>query len=241
MKFSRFYAIVDALSSHHPLMTDKPTYILQSVLSDTAFTLRVHNVKLTQLSHAQDLPRMFLAHYDSLDDEIRAHTPLSADLLKHINEMMHADDACRLLGLPAGTITPAHHIKLRGTTVIVCDALPLALHLQFTNTAKSSQALHGSDVSELIHNESKRWTLTGVVNVLHKTDNHALISHDMHGDELIISPNDGFITLPNQHSLTTTHTLNTLKDTDAERLALLDTAITEAVMHRVMHGLLDGF
>lgn len=203
---------------------------LQSILADESFVFRVHNVKNVQVTHQLDLPQMFLAHYDSLPDEIKADTPLTANLLKKINLKMSANDANTLLGLPAGTIRPAHHIKITGTTVIVCDDLPLALHLNFTNTAKSSQALYDNDLTEMITNEADKWQMAGLVNVLHKSSQFHLNSQDMSGEILTIAPSTGFVQLPNAHALATTHTINTIKANTPDRLQFLHERIVDAVL-----------
>lgn len=207
---------------------DKPLLILQELFTDPGFVFRVHNVKLATVDSSYDLPQMFLAHYDSLADDIKADLPLTPALLKKINTLVRADEACALLSLPSGSIRPAWHIKISGTAVIVCDALPLALHVQFTNTAKSSQAVYG-EPSSLILQEAARWQMSGNVNVLFKNPAYELVSVDLQGDTLSLPPHDGYVRLPNSHALATTHAINTLKNTQPDLLAYLDTAIIEKV------------
>lgn len=207
---------------------DKPLLILQELFTDPGFVFRVHNVKLATVDSSYDLPQMFLAHYDSLADDIKADLPLTPELLKKINTLVRADEASALLSLPSGSIRPAWHIKISGTAVIVCDALPLALHLQFTNTAKSSQAVYG-EPSNLILQEAQRWQMAGNVNVLFKNPAYELVSIDLQGDRLTIEPHDGYVRLPNSHALATTHAINTLKHTQPDQLLYLDTAIIEKV------------
>lgn len=207
---------------------DKPLLILQELFTDPSFVFRVHNVKLTTVDSHYDLPQMFLAHYDSLADDIKADLPLTPALLKKINSMVRADEASALLSLPSGSIRPAWHIKISGTTVIVCDTLPLALHLQFTNTAKSSQAVYG-EPKNLILQEAERWQMAGSVNVLFKNPIHELISIDLQGDSLTLKPHDGYVRLPNSHALATTHAINTLKNTQPDDLTYLNTAIVTKV------------
>lgn len=210
--------------------TDTPELILQEVLKDEAFIFRVHNIKPTLLSIKQDLPQMFLAHYDSLDAELKADMPLSAELLRKINLMMRADEANALLGLPAGTIRPAYHIKISGTVVIVNDELPLALHLTFTNTAKSSQVIYGTDPSVMIGTEANKWQMAGLVNILHKSTKFTLLSQDLSDDVMSIEPAAGYLQLPNAHALATTHAINTIKSDSPERLQHLHDAIVETVL-----------
>lgn len=58
---------------------DKPLLILQELFTDPGFVFRVHNVKLATVDSSYDLPQMFLAHYDSLADDIKADLPLTLD------------------------------------------------------------------------------------------------------------------------------------------------------------------
>lgn len=213
--------------------TDLPQFVLQSLFDDESLVFRVHNVKNIIVKHDMDLPQMFLAHYDSLADEIKAEHPLTADLLKKINQKTTAEQANTLLGLPSGTIRPAHHIKITGTAVIVCDSLPVALHISFTNTAKSSQALYGNEPSTMIEAEAQKWQLAGLVNVLHKNPKFTLISHDLSGESLIIEPTATFIQLPNAHALATTHAINTIKHDSPSKLQYLHERIVETVLASV--------
>ncbi|MFC0820216.1 hypothetical protein [Moraxella marmotae] len=209
--------------------TDKPLLILQELFADDSFVFRTHNVKLAKIQTAQDLPQMFLAHYDSLPDDIKADLPLTPSLLKQINTPMTAAQACTALGLPMGSISPAWHIKISGTAVIACDALSLALHTQFTNTAKSSQAVYG-EKHTLIEQEATRWQLAGCVNVLYKNAAYQLISVDLQGDDLELTPTvDGYVRLPNAHALATTHAINTLKNNHPDKMKYLHDAILEKV------------
>lgn len=211
------------------MTTEQKTWVLQEILADDDVNFRIHNVKLSVLMVKQDLPQMFLAHYDRLDEPTKQQHPLNATLLKQLNTQMTANDACQLLGLPANSIQAAHHIKIKGSCVIACDELALALYLQFTNTAKPSQAVYGKDLPKLVEHEARLWQLAGNVHVLYKKS-QALISQDLQGDELEIATNDSYIRLPNSHALATTHTINTLKDLKPGRLDFLDDAIVQKVM-----------
>lgn len=205
------------------------TFVLQELLAyDLPF--RVHNVKLDTLVCQKDLPMMFLAHYDSLPDDIKAQKPLDVTLLRHMNDKMSASQACTLLSLPQGSIQAAWHIKFTGTTVIVLDDFPLALHLQFTNTAKSSQHLYGKDPKALVQQQAIQYVFAGNVNVLHKTNAKTLTSTDLDNQEYTILQHDGYTRLPNTHALATTHILNTLKHTNPQALDYLTQAISTKVV-----------
>ena len=172
---------------------------------------------------------MFLAHYDTLPDDIKAAHPLQ-DYRAHTFSNMSATDACMILGLPAGTIAPATHIKISGTLVIVLDDFPLALYLCFTNTAKDSQTHYGNDIHAMVNIEINKISFTGNVNVLHKEPSKTLVSISADGDEYPIAPSDGYTLLPNAHALTTTHTINTLINNHPQALNHLTQTISERLM-----------
>ncbi|TWV81601.1 hypothetical protein [Moraxella sp. VT-16-12] len=207
-------------------MTD--TFILQEfIINDTSF--RVHNVKIDKLICERDLPMMFLAHYDSLPDDIKTDKPL-ATFLKYSTQKMTTQEAATLLGLPPNTIKPATHIKITGTTVLVWDDFPLALHLQFTNTAKEFQTHYDGEPSRLMQKEAQAFAFSGNVHVLHKTTTKTLISVDLSDDEFTIAPNESYTRLPNSHALATTQILNIAKDKSPQFLAHLADVISTKVM-----------
>ena len=207
-------------------MTD--TFILQELITDgTPF--RVHNVKIEKLICERDLPMMFLAHYDSLSDDIKADKPL-AMFLKHSTQKMTSQEAAKLLGLPTNIIKPATHIKIIGTTVLLWEEFPLALHLQFTNTAKEFQTHYGNDTMASMQKEASNFAFSGNVHVLHKTPTKMLISIDLSDDEFTITPNETYTRLPNNHSLATTQLLNIAKDKSPQYLADLTKSITTKVL-----------
>lgn len=211
-------------------MNDTPSFILQDILTKPDFIFRTHNVKIDKFIIQKNLPMMFLAHYDSLPDDIKTQKPLDLSLLKMMNEKVTAQEACRILELPAGTIQAATHIKISGTTVIVCDDFPLALHLSFTNTAKESQATYHLDIDQSLNAEAGNFVFAGNVNVLHKSTAKTLTSVDFSEEEYIIEPSDGYTRLPNAHALSTTHTLNTLKDNSPEVMSYLQQSIQYKIM-----------
>lgn len=207
----------------------KHTFILQELLTEPDFIFRTHNVKIDKFIIKKDLPMIFLAHYDSLPEDIKAEKPLDLSMLKLMNEKVTAQTACQWLNLPDNTIKPATHIKISGTTVIVCDEFPLALHLSFTNTAKDTQAVYTNDIPQTLANETDGFVLTGNVHILHKNPNKQLISVDFDDEEFAIATHDAYIRLPNTHALATTHTLNLLKDRTPQALTYLQ----ESIRHKV--------
>lgn len=211
------------------------TFILQEILTTSDFEFRTHNVKIDKLIITKDLPMMLLAHYDSLPDDIKIQKPLTPPMLKLMNEKVTAKTACRWLDLPEDAIKPATHIKISGTTVIVCDDFPLALHLSFTNTAKESQSIHTNDLMTSLIQEADNFLLTGNVHVLHKNHTKNLVSIDFDDQEFTIATNDGYTRLPNAHALATTHTLNTLKSRYPKALAYLQHSIQHKVMAHHKH------
>lgn len=211
-------------------MTD--TFILQELITDD-LPFRVHNVKIDTFVCQQDLPMMFLSHYDRLPDDIKTQHPLDMALLKRMNDKMTTQDACALLNLPPSTLRPATHIKIAGSSVIVLDDFPLALHLRFTNTAKENQAIFAKeDIATLVREEAGKFLLCNSVNVLHKNPTKTLVSIDLEDDEFVIMPSDGYTCLPNSHSLATTQILNTLNSKSPQTLAYLKNAIIDKALEQ---------
>lgn len=210
-------------------MTDT-RFILQELLTDPDVIFRTHNVKIDKFIIEKDLPMMFLAHYDSLPDDIKTDKPLTLPLLQRMNDKITAQTACQWLDLPSDTIKAATHIKISGTTVIVCDDFPLALHLFFTNTAKDTQAIYTNDLTQALAHEANGFVLTGNVHILHKNTTKHLCSVDFEDEEFTIAAHDGYTRLPNAHALATTHTLNLLKDRTPQALAYL----SQSIHHKIM-------
>lgn len=208
-------------------MTMTERFILQEILTDDV-PFRVHNVKLDKFICQNDLPMMFLSHFDQLDDATKSQK--NHLLIKHLNDKVTAQESCQILGVPAGTIRPATHIKITGTSVIVLDDFPLAVHLQFTNTAKDTQALYGNDLTALVAQEAKNFVLSGNVNVLHKSSKNTLVSVDLTDHEFVINPSESYTRLPNTHALATTQVLNHLNATTPKALDYLQQAIFDKVM-----------
>lgn len=211
-------------------MTD--TFILQELITDD-LPFRVHNVKIDTFVCQKDLPMMFLSHYDRLSDDIKAEHPLDITLLKRMNDKMTTQEVCTLLNLPTNALRPATHLKIAGSSVIVLDDFPLALHLRFTNTAKENQAIFSTDnIASLVREEASKFLLCSSVNVLHKNPAKTLISIDLEDDEFIITPSESYTRLPNSHSLATTQILNTLNSKSPQALAYLKNAIIDKALEQ---------
>lgn len=207
-------------------MTDR--FVLQEVLTDNV-PFRVHNVKLDKFICEQDLPLMLLAHYDRLSDELKAQKPLT-DFFGQMNGKVTTAQACAIFGVSPDSLRPATHIKITGTTVIVWDDFPLALHLQFTNTAKDSQTTDEHDITQAVADEIDNILLSGNVNVLHKNTAKELVSVDLSDDEFVITSSDNYIRLPNSHALTTTQILNHIRHTAPQAMAYLSHALHDKIM-----------
>ncbi|WP_066805570.1 hypothetical protein [Moraxella oblonga] len=207
-------------------MTD--TFILQELITDN-LPFTVHNVKIDTFICQRDLPLLFLTHYDSLPKNIKTDKPLG-DFFAHATQKMTTHEANALLGLPPNTLKPATHVKITGTSVIVLHDFPLALHLQFTNTAKETQIHYGDDLPQFIQGEAKNFLLSGNVNVLHKSTTKTLISVDLSDDEYLITPQESYSRLPNSHALAVTQILNTLKYKSPQALDYLTIAVVAKVM-----------
>ena len=207
-------------------MTDR--FILQEVLTDDE-PFRVHTLKIAKFICAQDLPLMLLAHSDPLSDELKAQKPLT-DFFGRMNDKVTTAQACAIFGVSPDSLSPATHIKITGTTVIVWDDFPLALHLQFTNTAKDSQTTDERDITQAVADEIDNILLSGNVNVLHKNTAKELVSVDLSDDEFIITPSDSYTRLPNSHALATTQILNHIRHTTPQAMAYLNHALRDKIM-----------
>ena len=207
-------------------MTDR--FILQEVLTDDV-PFRVHNVKIDKFICELDLPLVLLAHYDRLSDELKAQKPLT-DFFGRMNDKVTTAQACAIFGVSPDSLSPATHIKITGTTVIVWDDFPLALHLQFTNTAKDSQTTDERDITQAVADEIDNILLSGNVNVLHKNTAKELVSVDLSDDEFIITPSDSYTRLPNSHALATTQILNHIRHTTPQAMAYLNHALRDKIM-----------
>ncbi|STZ08637.1 Uncharacterised protein [Moraxella caprae] len=210
-------------------MTDR--FILQEVLTDDV-PFRVHNVKIDKFIYEQDLPLMLLAHYDRLSDELKIQKPLT-DFFGQMNDKVTTAQACAIFGVSPDSLRPATHIKITGTSVIVWDEFPLALHLQFTNTAKDSQTTDERDITQAVADEIGNILLSGNVNVLHKNTAKELVSIDLSDDEFVITPSDNYTRLPNSHALATTQILNHIRHTTPQAMAYLSHALRDKIMEHV--------
>lgn len=202
-------------------------FILQELITDTP-PFRIHNTKIDTFIYEQDLPIMFLAQYDRLNDGIKAQKPLG-DFFHHLNQKVTVAETCAILGIDAHHLKPATHIKFTGTTVMVWDDLPLALHLHFTNTAKDHQVSQYSS-TKAIEEQIAHIMLSGSVSVLHKSHDKTLVSMDLSDDEFLISPNTHYTALPNSHALATTQILNHIRHTNPKSMEVLEIALHDAVL-----------
>ncbi len=214
-------------------MTER--FILQELLTDD-LPFRVHNVKIDKFLCEQDLPLMLLAHYDRLSDALKAQKPLT-DFFTRLNDKVTAQEACTIFGVPEGSLRPAMHIKITGTTVIVWDDFPLALHLHFTNTAKDSQTTDQRDIKQAVAEQIERLLLSGHVNVLHKNPAKTLVSVNLEDDEFLIMPSDSYTPLPNSHALATTQILNHIRHISPRAMAYLNHALADKIMEHLSENL----
>lgn len=155
---------------------DPNTIILADALTDSAISWRIHNCKISKKSVTQDVPMLFLYHYDSLDEAIKATNPLTPKLLAQFNTPMMPDDAAKLMGIDPSLIKAPWHVKVTGSLVVFSEALQLAVRLHWTNTGKASQPIYTKDAKEALAAAIIDWQFFGRVDVLYKNDKQALIS-----------------------------------------------------------------
>lgn len=186
--------------------------------------LRLHNCKFLQATAEFDEPMSLLAHYDSLSDELKNSHPLSFDLLKQMNQLMHADEVIHLLGLSHNAIKKAWHIKYVGRTVFFCEQAQLAVRVHFSNTSKKNVAVYANDKMSAWATQAGVWRFFGVVDVLYKGRGKILI------DDYVIEKQENYQSLPANISLVVTNWLNEQKLDNDPNLSRLFEAITERVV-----------
>ncbi len=203
--------------------------ILQELLCDEEVPFRVHTARVEKFVCESDLPTLFLTHYDALSDEIKNQHPLTTELLQKTLTKVTAKQACQILGVTEGTISPKTHIKIVGKIVLVLDDLPLALRLTFTNTAKENQIVSSGEIQSLVEQEANLCLFSGAVDVLYKNSKQPLVSVCDTKDDYPIPVSEKYLCLPNSHSTATTTLFNEFK-ARTPKLAYLNDAIASAVM-----------
>lgn len=162
---------------------DPNAIILAQSLTDTAVSWRIHNCKISKKTVTQELPMLFLYHYDSLDDSVKQAHPLTPALLMQFNTSMTADTAAKLIGITGDLLASPWHVKVVGSLVVFSEALQLAVRLRWTNTGKSTQQLYTQSADEALTTAFKDWQFFGRVDVLYKNDKQPLISIDEHNED----------------------------------------------------------
>ncbi|WP_350558531.1 hypothetical protein [Psychrobacter sp. CAL346-MNA-CIBAN-0220] len=229
------HAIETATSSSEPQEStlgnsktiDPNAIILAQTLTDTAISWRIHNCKISKKTVTQELPMLFLYHYDSLDDAIKQVHPLTPALLAQFNTPMTAEAAAKLIGITGDLLASPWHVKVIGSLVVFSEALQLAVRLHWTNTGKSTQQLYTKSATEAVTAAFKDWQFFGRIDVLYKNDKQTLISinEQAEGDEPLftIEPSSDYQFLPATHALVVIAKL----EADKAELPWFETAILE--------------
>ena len=185
---------------------DPNAIILAQALTDSAISWRIHNCKISKKTVTQDLPMLFLYHYDSLDEAIKQANPLTPKLLAQFNTPMSASAAATLIGIDKELITSPWHVKVTGSLVVFSEALQLAVRLHWTNTGKATQQIYTKESAEALITAFKDWQFFGRIDVLYKNVKQTLISIDDHSadDEPLLTIEAGadYQYLPASHALT---------------------------------------
>ncbi|WP_227669413.1 hypothetical protein [Psychrobacter sp. NG254] len=154
------------------------TIILADALTDKTIAWRIHNCKISKKTITQDLPLLFLYHYDSLDEAIKQTHPLTPALLAQFNTPMTAQAAAKLIGIDAALLASPWHVKIIGSLVVFSEALQLAVRLHWTNTGKETQQIYTKDEADALTNALKEWQFFGRVDILYKNNKLPLVSID---------------------------------------------------------------
>lgn len=197
--------------------------IIQELIFDTATPWQLHNCKISQQICEFDAPIAFLTHYGGLDDDTKEQYPLTFAQIKAGERLMSSDAFAQSVGIDTSQIKKPWQIKYLGSVVIACLPIKLAIRLHFSNTAKPVQTVYAQSRQDALTQESKKWGVFGVVDVLYKGDDK-LVS--MAYDELVIEPKTQYRALPSEHSLAVLAVINEHKN----RFEFIDTAIAEQIM-----------
>ncbi|WP_218689017.1 hypothetical protein [Psychrobacter sp. BF1] len=211
-----------------PAITLSPnTMVLAEVLSDETLNWRIHNCKISEKTVTQDLPMLFLYHYDSLDDSIKQAYPLTLSLLAKFNTPMTASEAATFIGIDSKLIASPWQVKVIGSLVVFSEALQLAVRLHWTNTGKTTEQLYTKDAAEAVIAAFKEWQFFGRIDVLYKNQQQTLVSIDEHNASdqplLTFSPSTEYHYLPASHALTIIAKL----EADKVQLPWFESAILE--------------
>ncbi len=216
-----------AIDNSQAVTINPNTIILAQALTDTAISWRIHNCKISKKTVTQELPMLFLYHYDSLEDSVKQTYPLTPALLAQFNTPMTADAAAKLIGITSDLLASPWHVKIIGSLVVFSEALQLAVRLHWTNTGKSTQQIYTKSAEEALTAAFKDWQFFGRIDVLYKNDKQTLISIDeqAEGNEQILTINASvdYQFLPATHALGVITTL----EADKAELPWFETAILE--------------
>ncbi|WP_227677767.1 hypothetical protein [Psychrobacter frigidicola] len=203
------------------------TIILAQALTDAAISWRIHNCKISKKTMTQELPMLFLYHYDSLDDAVKQAHPLTPVLLAQFNTPMTADAAANIIGITSDLLASPWHVKIIGSLVVFSEALQLAVRLHWTNTGKSTQQIYTKSAEEAVIAAFKDWQFFGRIDVLYKNDKQALVSIDEDS-----ASNEPLLTIhasTDYQFLPAPHTLGVIAKLEADKSELpwFETAILE--------------
>ena len=217
----------DILDNSTTIKVDPNAIILAEALTDTAISWRIHNCKINKKTMTQDLPMLFLYHYDSLDDNIKQAYPLTPPLLAQFNTPMMANEAAALIGIDAKLLASPWHVKVTGSLVVFSEALQLAVRLHWTNTGKTTEQLYTKDAADALTAAFKEWQFFGRIDVLYKNHKQTLISIDEHseGDEQLLTIDAG----ADYQYLSPSHAMTVIAKLEADKADLpwFETAILE--------------
>ncbi|WP_201526722.1 hypothetical protein [Psychrobacter frigidicola] len=218
-----------ALDSSKAITINPNTIILAQALTDTAISWRIHNCKISKKTITQDMPLLFLYHYDSLDDSIKQAYPLTPVLLAQFNTPMTAAAAAKLIGIADDLLVSPWHVKIVGSLVIFSEALQLAVRLHWTNTGKSTQQIYTQSAKEAVTAAFKDWQFFGRIDVLYKNGKQTLVSIDEASDDdeqlITIDTSADYQYLPATHALAVIAKL----EADKAELPWFETAILERI------------
>lgn len=199
--------------------------LLQSLLFDDTLW-QLHRCRLLTTYIGFDEPLSLLAHYDSLDDDIKQHYPLTTTQLIKLNQQMTICQVATYLGIDKKHFKKAWQIKYTGQAVLVMPIQKLAVRFYFSNTAKTSQNVYAANLKSALAQQSRQWRAFGVIDVAYQ----GLVPLISQADTLLAIDTPTFSPLPNSHSLGISQAINEQKDTPSALFIALHDNIAQQVM-----------
>lgn len=143
----------------------------------TNMAWQIHKCQITESLISQHEPMKLIYHYESLDDEQKANSPLSGALLKQFDRLITREDFAALIKLPIKAVAKPWQLKFRGKLVIFTANPEVAIRLHWTNTLKPFDPVYTTDLDAAVLQAFSHWQFVETVEVISKNPQIRLIAH----------------------------------------------------------------